>query len=141
MTATAPPRLPRPKAPADPEALEALIEEARRRARRRRQAYGASALVAAAVGVGAFFGFWNSGGGARSSQVEPLPRIAPVGDSPARNGALTIMDSEEGASEDWYGLSNIGSDGRLHPLIRCPYRWCGGVASLDWSADGKWLAF
>lgn len=143
MTVTAPPRLPRPEVPHDPEALEALIEEARRRARRRRQAYGASALVAAAVGVGAFFGFWNSGGGARSSQAEPLPRIAPVGDSPARNGALTIMDDEGDASSGWYGLSNIGSDGRLHPLIRCPHRanWCGEVESLDWSADGKWLAF
>jgi photosystem II stability/assembly factor-like uncharacterized protein len=55
---------PRHNEPSDVQALEALIEEARRRARRRRRIYGASALVAAAVGLIGYFGF-NSGGSTR----------------------------------------------------------------------------
>ena len=52
-----PPAPPRGDEPPDVEALEALIEEARRRARRRRRLYGASALLIAAAGLIAYFGF------------------------------------------------------------------------------------
>jgi photosystem II stability/assembly factor-like uncharacterized protein len=62
------PRPPRSDLPADAEALEALIEEARERARRRRRGYAACTLVAAAVGLLAFYGF-NHGGGATRPQA------------------------------------------------------------------------
>ncbi len=143
MTVVAPPRRPPPEAPHDAEALDALIEEARRRARRRRQAYGLAVLLLGALGLGAFLGF-GGGGAARPSHHAPLARIEPADQSlAAENGPLTIMDSEGDASSGWYGLSTIGSDGRLHPLARCPdhVKWCGDVESLDWSPDGKWLAF
>jgi hypothetical protein len=150
VTVSAPPRPPDVGAPDDLNALEALIEEARRRARRRRQLYGASALVAAALGAGVFFGFRDGGGGSQANPGEPLTRISVVADSPAaRNGSLTIMDTATTdaatgapAPAGWYGLSTIGPDGGLHPLARCPAaaEWCGEVESLDWSPDGKWLA-
>jgi hypothetical protein len=54
----------------EPEALDALIEEARRRTRRRRRGYAACALLAAA-GALAYFGFANAGGGA-----PPPPPVA-----------------------------------------------------------------
>jgi photosystem II stability/assembly factor-like uncharacterized protein len=61
------PRPPRADEPADAEAREALIEEARQRARRRRRGYAAFALVAAAGGLLGFYGF-NHGGGATRPQ-------------------------------------------------------------------------
>ena len=64
MTATAPPRPPRPGDPmerAEIEALvEALIEEARERARRRRQRYLEAALLALLVGFALSAGFGGS---------------------------------------------------------------------------------
>jgi Tol biopolymer transport system component len=54
MTITAPPRAPQTGDPVDRDELEALIEEARRRARRRRRIYGAVVALAALVGVATF---------------------------------------------------------------------------------------
>jgi photosystem II stability/assembly factor-like uncharacterized protein len=56
-----PPSPPSPDDRSDVEALEALIEEARRRARRRRRGYAACALVVAAAGLIAYFGFNGNG--------------------------------------------------------------------------------
>lgn len=61
------PQAPRADEPPDAEALEALIEEARQRARRRRRGYAACTLVAAAAGLLGFYGF-NHGGGATRPQ-------------------------------------------------------------------------
>src|SRR5437660_1245691 len=60
MTVTAPPRPPEPPARDD---LEALIEEARGRARRRRLWYGACAALALLSGGLAWFLGHNGGGG------------------------------------------------------------------------------
>jgi photosystem II stability/assembly factor-like uncharacterized protein len=63
MTLSAPPRrLRREREPGQTE-REALIEEARRRARRRRAAYGLSILVAVAAGAGLLAGIDRGGGG------------------------------------------------------------------------------
>jgi dipeptidyl aminopeptidase/acylaminoacyl peptidase len=144
MTVTAPPRPPRLSEPVD---LDALIEEARRRARRRRQAYGACLLLAALVGLGVFFGLGRGDGAgvaaAPASPPTPLPHVAPA---LSHNGPLTIMDVETGPSGQgpagWYGLSSIGGNGRLRVLARCPggAAWCGEVESVDWAPDGRWLA-
>jgi photosystem II stability/assembly factor-like uncharacterized protein len=76
--------------------LEALIEEARRRARRRRIRNGTAFAVAAAAGVAGLIGFHGGGGGsagtaalagasgARGHAGKPAPSLAPL---PAGNGA------------------------------------------------------
>ena len=67
MSVTAPPRPPRPSVPLDQEELEALvealIEEARRRASRRRRRIGFAVLLVAGAGIAAFIGFGGHGGG------------------------------------------------------------------------------
>jgi photosystem II stability/assembly factor-like uncharacterized protein len=77
-------------------ALEALIEEARQRARRRRIRNGTALAVAAAAGVGGLIGFHGGGGGsagtaalsgasgARGQSGRSAPSLAPI---PAGNGA------------------------------------------------------
>lgn len=50
------------------------------------------------------------------------------------NGAVTLI----GAA----GISTIGPDGRLHTVVRCPPTYeCGVLQSLDWSTDGRRLAY
>jgi photosystem II stability/assembly factor-like uncharacterized protein len=73
VSVSSPPRPPRPSDPVthgEFDALvEALIEEARQRARRRRRKYGAASLLVAAVGVAAFIGFGGRGGGAGNAAL------------------------------------------------------------------------
>jgi hypothetical protein len=161
MTVTTPPRPPvsipptaaPPADPRDPQTdPEALIEEARRRARRRRRLYGASILLAAAVGAGAYFGSGRGGGGSSEAEAplapeKPLVRIQAGSTAPTMsNGPLAIVAFDDnGVGEGpagWYGLSSIGLGGRLSPVVACPGRttWCGEVESIDWSPDGKRLA-
>ena len=76
--------------------LEALIEEARRRARRRRIRNGTALTVAAAAGVAGLIGFNGGGGGGAGTAAlaggsgaggqagKPAPSLAPI---PAGNGA------------------------------------------------------
>jgi photosystem II stability/assembly factor-like uncharacterized protein len=64
LTVVAPPR---PPSPPSPEDLEALIEEARRRARRRRAAYG-TCLLLLGLALGLYFGIGHGGGGRRPSR-------------------------------------------------------------------------
>jgi dipeptidyl aminopeptidase/acylaminoacyl peptidase len=156
-----PPSMPRPAAPArdprdPPIDPDAWIEEARRRARRRRMLYSACVLLAAAAGTGAYFGFGHGGGGSteappaaekQPAAANPLVRIdAGSAASPMNNGQLLIRafdaDEKERGPAGWYGLSTIGLEGRLSPVVRCPdsATWCGEVESIDWSPDGKLLA-
>jgi photosystem II stability/assembly factor-like uncharacterized protein len=80
--------------PPDVEALEALIEEARRRARRRRAVYGASALaIAAAVLIG-YFGFDNGG----STRSKVVGEDAPAAPSGPRQPAAKLAPGIEGGS-------------------------------------------
>ena len=65
------PHPPRADGPTDA-ALEALIKEARRRARRRRLLYGAVGLVAASGALLGYFGF-DRGGGLTPTANEPTP--------------------------------------------------------------------
>ena len=83
MSVTSPPRPPRPSDPVthgEFDALvEALIEEARQRARRRRRRYGAVALVVAAVAIASFIGFGgHGGGGAGAAPPARAPGMQPA---------------------------------------------------------------
>ncbi len=147
MTVTAPPRAPRPSAPVDP---EALIEEARRRARRRRLWYAVAVLVTAAGSLAVFEP--GHGGGAQrptargggpgsGGQSGVRTEIAPV----ARPGQLTMIGvpSHNGqATPGWYDISTVVR-GRLHPFIRCEDKaeWCGDILSVAWARDGTRIAF
>jgi hypothetical protein len=88
LSVIAPPKLPPSTDAPDP---EALIEEARRRARRRRLGYLAGALLAGAA-TGAWFGFGGGGATGVSSVGDASPSGAhagartPVGTFPASTG-------------------------------------------------------
>jgi Tol biopolymer transport system component len=69
------PRPPSSDLPTDPEALEALIEEARQRARRRRRGYAACALVAASAALLVYFGINHGGGATRGQARAEQPRV------------------------------------------------------------------
>lgn len=100
MTVGAPPRRPETEDDRDLEQrvadLEALIEEARRRARRRRIRIAVAFVVAAAAGVAGLIGFHGGGGGsagtavfagssgARGQATKPALPLAPL---PEGNGA------------------------------------------------------
>ena len=50
------------------------------------------------------------------------------------NGAVTLIGGA--------GISTIGPDGRLHTVVRCPPTYeCGVLQSVDWSPDGRRLAY
>jgi hypothetical protein len=60
------------------------------------------------------------------------------GSAPAANGPVTIARTVGDIAE----ISAVGPDGRLQRVWRCPTnRFCGFPAGLDWSPDGKRLAF
>jgi hypothetical protein len=50
------------------------------------------------------------------------------------NGPITLIGDA--------GIAAIGPDGRLHTIVRCPPTYeCGVLQSVDWSPDGRWLAY
>jgi hypothetical protein len=139
MAVSTPPRLPE-ILPNDSDLLEALIEEARRRARRRRRLYGLAGLAAVGIGAAALFGFGDRGGGGRPAEQAPPPG-APALPAPrqvtATNGQLTILAGD--------AIANLLPSGELRTVVLCermrnplcaahPY-------SLDWAPDGRRLAY
>src|SRR6266576_7172454 len=149
MTVTSPPpEAPRPSAGEerlDVEAQEALIKEARRRARRRQMGYAASTLAVTAI-VLAGFGVSHRGGGrARQSGESAAPSAAaPISNLPA-NGVLAVEDRKSLDVTNPDRLFAVNGDGSgMRPLARCQgtrgdcYFGVGGYA---WSPDGTRLAF
>jgi len=123
------------------DAQEALIEEARQRARRRRRRWAAVLAFVSIAGVSILM-LTERGGNAPGS----LTRGASVPLTTTRvkmqNGPLAIMDTVNGYP-GWYEFSRIRADGRLASVVRCPGHqtvWCGDVESIDWSPDGVRLA-
>jgi Tol biopolymer transport system component len=148
MTVGADPKPPAPREVETPpglDPLEALIEEARRRARRRRQLYGLSLTLAAAALIGLFAG--RSGGSHATADVSPrvnAPRVNVAAAALKTAGRLTVIGAglRLGAGtkgDGWYDLSAVAPSAYI---VRCPghAQWCGEVLSIDWSANGRWLA-
>ena len=144
MSVTAPPKpksAPLAEDLAGREAFEALIEEARQRARRRRRRYAAVALlIAAGIGSAAIV-FGGSGGPAVISPAASAPGT-PVGAQPpralrVRNGPLTVID--------FSSIVAVGSRGETHRLFRCDDapapRFCTLIEGVAWSPTGDKLLF
>ena len=135
---------PAPPRPPDVDPLEALIKEARRRARRRRALYCASALLAAGSVVAGLHGFNGGAGHARASRpTKPTAPGTPQQARPARapravkNGPLALID---GQHSQWIFL--IGQRGHyFRSLPICGDPKCGQVTSAAWSPDGRFLAY
>jgi hypothetical protein len=124
--------------------LQAVIEEARRRARLRRQRNALLLVLLVCAGVATYFSV-NRGAGPSVQSLERIELAAST--TPMKNGALTLMDVQSNSKHEgpsgWYGVSTVDSLGHLHPLVRCPHRgdWCGDLEAIDWSPDGRQLAF
>jgi TolB protein len=127
----------------DVEAQEALIKEARRRARRRQMGYAASTLAVGAI-VLAGFGVSHRGGGraGRSAESAARPATAPISRLPA-NGVLAIEDRKSLDVTNPDRLFAVNSDGSgLRQLARC--QGTAGdcyLGAYGWSPDGTHLAF
>ena len=124
MTVTAPPRPPRLDDRvefdrASVEALEALIEEARRRARRRRIRYGVMTALATGT-IAALLAIDGGSGGSRAFALgSPKPSTNPAGRALHSGGQLSVIgiptsgrQQPTAKSDGWYGLSTIGRVGR-----------------------------
>jgi photosystem II stability/assembly factor-like uncharacterized protein len=127
MSVVTRPRPPRVDEPADVEALEALIEEARGRTRRRRRGYTAAALVAVAAGLLGFYGFDHGGGVTRPQTGPGQPSAAPGVSSEGVSGTWRAAAGLEGAD-----LTALAFDPR-HPRIVLA---AADNAGVFWSADG-----
>jgi Tol biopolymer transport system component len=150
MTITSPPRPPRLSDPIDREELEALvnalIEEARQRTRRRRQKYAAFAVVASAVAVGITTILERSTG-------EQGPSLALAARSSVAQGASSTIafitsgrtycsdppvctrQPRDAFNGKLYVVNTDGSGLRLVAQKASP------SASPAWSPDGQKLAF
>jgi dipeptidyl aminopeptidase/acylaminoacyl peptidase len=131
----APPK-PQPRVvDAAPHDSEALIEEARRRARSRRRRNGSAAGLVLCVGtlLLAFHG-WGIAGG-RPAPPKPSPGIV-VGprSTLVENGPLTVIRQAKGRG----GVYNVGPKGLGRLVSTCD--GCLEVEYIAWSPDGSRIA-
>jgi dipeptidyl aminopeptidase/acylaminoacyl peptidase len=144
MSVTAPSKPPRQSDPADYRELEALvnalIEEARQRARRRRRRITAFALFAIAAGICVYFGIARAT--ARSGSTTAAPHAAIATRATVHNGPLTLfVPASNRLSGPVSRIVTVGA-GQSKTIWLCPHViWCGQAVSFDWAPDGKRLAF
>jgi len=135
VSVLAPPRPPAPEHPRTEverrRAQEALIKEARRRARQRRQRSAALALLGVLVTLGTGPAH-VSGRHARDASSAAGPTDGTRAD--ARNGKIAFADG--------LGLQVVGLDGSASVIAHCP-RSPGGctLERPAWSPDGRQIAY
>lgn len=140
MTVTTPPRGPEIEQERDLERrvsdLEALIEEAGQRARRRRRRYGAVALLATLVGVATFVIFDRSASGSRSgSPANPRSAASTLDSFPAHiDGFVSAFAFDPRAPDTVYvATSGDGLDhgGRVYKSTDAGRHWQS--TTPDWT--------
>jgi TolB protein len=138
VAVTAPPRPSRSNDPVDGEEreVEALIEEARQRARRRRRSYAASVALAAVVGIALYVGFGHTGQ-PRTASPAPGERLgAAAATLRSKIAFLREVNGAGGQSSDELYVMNADGSGqrRLAQSLT-------GNHSTAWSPDGRKLVF
>ncbi len=151
MTVTAPPRPPRPNDPLDREELEALvealiqealIEEARQRARRRRRIYGTAAAFVTLVGVALFAVLGRS---AQSQTASPALSARLNAGAQAVTSRIAFTSDPLGPkvpppsprTSELYVVNSDGSEKRLLARLRSSI----GNTFAAWLPDGQTIAF
>jgi TolB protein len=115
--------------------VEALIEEARRRARRRRRIYAASVALVALVGMALYVGFGRNGQSPTASPVRAAWSGAATGTPRSKIAFLREVYGAGGESSDVYVMNADGSgQRRLARSLAVNH----GTA---WSPDGRKLVF
>jgi dipeptidyl aminopeptidase/acylaminoacyl peptidase len=135
VTVTAPPRPPRPSDPVDREEVEALvealIEEARQRAQRRRRVYWAVATAATLIGVVVLTIF------ERAAQSRTAPQgLSARSSGPAGAEASKIAFIREPLNRGYDGFLWV-----MNPDGSGQRRLAGASPEMRWSPDGQKIAF
>lgn len=126
--------------------LEALIEEARRRARRRRIRNGTAFAVAVTVGVAGLIGFHGGGGGgartaalgggsggARGQAGRPVPSLAPV---PTGNGAQAFAFDERRPNVVYMAIAHAAGRVYVYKTTDGGQHWLStGAQGTGWVSD------
>ena len=144
MTVTAPPRPPRPSDPVDREELEALvealIEEARQRGRRRRRIYTAAGSLVALLGIAVFTAFDRAAQSQTTSSALAARPAVPASTPRAKIAfTSTPIDPDRRVArraDELYVVNADGTEKRLVARILTDASTRPG-----WSPDGQTIAF
>ena len=141
MSVSAPRRPPGPR-PVDRDELEALIKEARRRARRRRLSYVAGVGFAVLVGLAVFALFGRTAFSKGDAPARATRSSVAAGATASKIAFLRILTRNRSKLEYSYELYVMNADGSgKRRLARSPWAGRFGPAGPAWSPDGRKLVF
>ena len=122
----------------DHDPIEALIEEAKQRARRRRRLYGVAASVVAIAVVAAIVGFNSAGSSPAQRAALDSAAESPVGDLGVFEPIRGWIVFPDGAG----GIDAVDPNNPLsrHTVLANPEGISDAVTPVGWSAEGTELA-